>query len=111
MTVRELAEFLNYEIVFLNDDAEIEDGYTSDLLSDVLGNAKEKSIIITIQSHKNTIAVAYQTDASAVLICSNREIDEEMINTAKKEGVNILRTTDNQYTASYKIYSLMMNKE
>ena len=39
-------------------DVDIEDFYTSDLLSDILANAQEKSLIITIQAHENTLAIA-----------------------------------------------------
>ena len=46
-------------LVSEGDDLEIQNGYTSDLLSDVMGNAPEDSVLITIQAHKNTIAVAF----------------------------------------------------
>ena len=39
-------------------DAEITTGYTSDLLSDVMGNADDGAVLITIQAHKNTVAVS-----------------------------------------------------
>lgn len=42
-------------------------GYTSDLLSDVMAHIKEDDALITIQAHKNTIAVASLTGASAVI--------------------------------------------
>ncbi len=51
MTVRELAQTLNLEI--LTGEAglgqEVEHGYVSDLLSDVIGNALENSVWITVQ--------------------------------------------------------------
>ena len=47
---------------------EITGGYVSDLLSDVMGNAKEGQIWITLQTHQNIIAVASLKDISAVII-------------------------------------------
>ena len=58
MTVRELATQLKLEVCCgaAGLDKEIKGGYTSDLLSDVMGNAREGNIWITLQTHKNIIA-------------------------------------------------------
>ncbi len=105
MKVSELAGKLGYEIVTEKyNDNEIADGYTSDLLSDVMGNAPEGAILITIQAHKNTLAVASQLDFTAVLICNNRSVEADAVETALKLGIPILKTKDNQFIASYKVY-------
>jgi hypothetical protein len=58
MTVREMAARLGCEIVQDQfEDSEVAGGYTSDLLSDVMAHAKAGDVLITIQSHKNTVAV------------------------------------------------------
>ncbi|MCG8451940.1 MAG: hypothetical protein MI717_02005 [Spirochaetales bacterium] len=89
------------------EDRDVKGGYTSDLLSDVMANATEDEILITIQAHKNTIAVAQLKDMAAVLICSNRPVDEAMLSTAQEENIPILITSDNQYTASYKLHQAL----
>ncbi|MDR2028056.1 MAG: hypothetical protein LBP93_00815, partial [Treponema sp.] len=59
MTIREAAAALGAEIVQDKfEDALLSGAYTSDLLSDVMANAKEGGALITIQAHKNTVAVA-----------------------------------------------------
>lgn len=88
-------------------DCEILDGYTSDLLSDVMGNSNEDSLLITIQAHKNTIAVAQLMGIKAIIICNGREIEKDMLEAAAKEKIAILATTDNQFTTSYKVAKLM----
>ena len=52
MTVRELATQLKLEVCCgaAGLDKEIKGGYTSDLLSDVMGNAREGNIWITLQT-------------------------------------------------------------
>ena len=47
---------------------EITGGYVSDLLSDVMGNAKEGQVWITLQTHQNIIAVGSLKDLSAIII-------------------------------------------
>ena len=86
MKVSDLKTKLNYEEVCAGDsDADIRSGYTSDLLSDVMGNALDDSVLVTIQAHKNTIAVATLVGMAAVVICNNREVPQDMIDAANGE--------------------------
>lgn len=92
------------------DDDEISGGYTSDLLSDVMANAAEGEVLITIQAHKNTVAVATLKDLSALLIASNRPIPEDMVKAARDEGIPIFVSTDNQFTCSWKLQKALNSK-
>ena len=60
MKVKELVEKLNLKVLSGEKglDREIDGCYISDLLSDVMGNAMEGNIWITLQTHKNVMAVA-----------------------------------------------------
>ena len=107
MTIREAAAMLEAEII-QNDfeDLPLTGAYTSDLLSDVMANAKEGGALITIQAHKNTVAVATLTNISVIILCNNRPVqDNEMLEAAKDEGIAVLRTKDNQFTVSGKLYA------
>jgi len=104
MKVSYLKETLNYKDIYIADsEAEIKAAYTSDLLSDVMGNAPDESILITIQGHKNTIAVASLAGINTVLLCNKRSVPEDMLDSAKHEGISIFTTSDDQFTASCKI--------
>ncbi|QEN04175.1 iron-sulfur binding hydrogenase [Thiospirochaeta perfilievii] len=82
-------------------------GFTSDLLSDVMGNADEDSVLITIQAHKNTIACCSLAGITAVIICSGRKVPQDMIDAAKDEGIAIFTTKDNQFTTSFKVHGIL----
>ena len=111
MKIRETAERLKFEILNTKfEDAELLDGYTSDLLSDVIGNAPDSSVLITIQAHKNSVAVCALAGILAILICNGRDVPDDMIEAADQEGVAILRTDLNQFTASYEMYRLIQSK-
>jgi hypothetical protein len=86
------------------EDKDILAGYTSDLLSDVMGNAPEESVLITIQAHKNTIAVATLAGIVAVVICNGRDIPADMVDAAKDEGIALFRTEENQFSVSGRIF-------
>lgn len=91
-------------------DIDIKSGYTSDLLSDVMAHAKEDSVLITIQAHKNSVAVASMIDLPAIFICNKRPIPEDMIKAAQDEEIGIYRTSDSQYELSWKLHQLLSDK-
>lgn len=108
MKTSDLAKIDGFELLQSQyEDGEITSGYTSDLLSDVMAHAEESCAFITIQAHKNTVAVASLVGACAVVICNNRPVQDDMIEAAAAERVAIFRTTDNQFVASCKINALL----
>jgi len=108
MTIREIAAALGAEILHDDfEDSELSGAYTSDLLSDVMAYAREGGALITIQAHKNTVAVATLTNISVIIICNSRPIPEDMLNAAKNEGIAVLLSKENQFTISGKLYNLI----
>ena len=108
MKVQDLGKALGYKTLVMPDpSAEVIDGYTSDLLSDVMGNAPEGSVLITIQGHKNSIAVASLLGMPAIILCNNRSAPDDMQAAALKERITIFTTTDTQFTASYRVAHLL----
>jgi hypothetical protein len=81
-------------------DAEVSGGYTSDLLSDVMAHAVEGSVLITIQAHKNTVAVASLAGLVAIIVCNNRPVPDDMLAAAAGEGIAIFQTPGNQFNTS-----------
>ena len=107
MTIREAAATLEAEILHDQfEDAELSGAYTSDLLSDALANCKKGGALITIQAHKNTVAVATVADISAIIICNSRPVPEDMLTAAKEHGIAVLLTGENQFTVSGKLYGM-----
>ena len=90
-----------------NFDRVLTGGYTSDLLSDVMGNVEEGMIWITLQIHRNTIAVASLKEVAAVLLIGGAELGEDTLEQARNEGVNILATDMSAFEASGRIYMLL----
>ncbi len=108
MKASDLETDLGYKPAYTNyPDNDITSGFTSDLLSDVMGNAREESVLITIQAHKNTVACCSLAGISAIIICSGRKIPEDMIDAAKEEDIALFTTKDNQFITSYKVYGLL----
>jgi hypothetical protein len=110
MTIREAAAALGAEICQGEfNDSDLTGAYTSDLLSDVMANAKEGGALITIQAHKNTVAVATLVNITVIVVCNSRPLPEDMLEAARDEGIAVIRTRENQFTVSGKLWGLLKN--
>jgi len=87
-------------------DVDVVSAYTSDLLSDVMANAKDGGALVTIQAHKNTVAVATLVNISVIVICNSRPLPDDMLEAAKEENIAVIRTNENQFTVSGKLWNM-----
>lgn len=71
-------------------DVEVSRGYASDLMSDVMANATEGDLWVTLQTHQNIVAVAVMKSLAGIILVSGREPEEETVRKAEAEGVPIL---------------------
>ena len=73
MKVCDLVKMLNLTVFCGEEglDTEITGGYTSDLLSDVMGHAQEGDVWVTLQTHKNVMAIASLKEIAAIILVSS----------------------------------------
>jgi predicted transcriptional regulator len=88
-------------------DREITGGYTSDLLSDVMGHADNGRIWITLQTHKNVIAIASLKDLAAVILIKGNDPDADMLAQAKEEGIPVLGSNEEAFEITGKLFNLL----
>lgn len=86
---------------------EVTGGYASDLLSDVMGNAQTGNIWVTLQTHKNIMAVASLKDLSAVILVKGSEPDEDTALQSNEEGIPILSADMNTFDVVGKLFNLL----
>ncbi|MCX7792884.1 MAG: DRTGG domain-containing protein [Thermodesulfovibrionales bacterium] len=109
MKLSEIASNLNLEP--LNDkyqDREVKGAYVSDLLSDVMANARPGEIWITLQIHINIVAVAVLKNLPAIIITNNRKPDEETLKKASQEGIAIFKTGLSTFETAGRLYKLLI---
>jgi len=87
-------------------DREVQGGYASDLLSDVMANSQEGDIWVTIQGHPNIVAVATLRDLAGVILANGRQPDAETLQRAEEEGIPILCTSLQTYEVVGRLYRL-----
>lgn len=90
-----------------NLDREIKGGYTSDLLSDVMGFAREGQVWITLQTHKNVLAIASLKELAAILLVKGNKPEEDMLEQAIDEGIPVLGTDAQTFETTGKVYQLI----
>jgi hypothetical protein len=88
-------------------DREIRGAYVSDLLSDVMANARSGDVWITLQTHINVIAVATLKALPAVIITNNRRPDDETIKKANEEGIALFKTNLTTFETAGRLYQIL----
>ena len=106
MTIYELIEKLNLKSLNKTDDVEITGAFASDLLSDVVGNTSAGNILLSVQVHKNIVAVASLVGLAAVIITSGRTPDQSVIDAAQKNELCLLSSEESTFMLAGKLYEL-----
>jgi predicted transcriptional regulator len=109
MKVCDLVEKLNLT-VFCGEQGmnnQVSGAYTSDLLSDVMGNADEGQVWITLQTHKNIMAIASLKDLAAIILVKGLKPEQSTIDQSNEEGIPILGTTSETFETSGELYALL----
>ncbi len=107
MLLKEISKTLNLEKAYdFNENIDVENGYTCDLLSEVMGRGPNNSVWVTVQSHLNIIAVAVIVGIKAIIITNSHKAEEKTVSKAKEERIALYYSNENPFTISGKLYSL-----
>lgn len=108
MNLSAIIKQLDLKVITGNEllEREITGCYASDLLSDVMANARNGYIWVTMQIHLNIIAVAGLKEISAIIIVNDRSIDDDTAKKALEEKVPILSTELDTYQISGRLFQL-----
>ncbi len=97
MTVKELIDLVDAELLTGSPDREITGCYIGDLLSWVMGRAKEGDVWITIMTNMNIVAVAVMADVACILLPESCELPEDTREKAAAQGVCVIRSARSAY--------------
>jgi len=109
MTLTELKSKLNLKEFTDNitDNQDIKSVYTGDLLSEVMGNAQNTSLWLTVQTHINIVAVASLKDMPAIILVRGKQPENETLQKCQSEHIALLGSDENAFELSGKIYRLI----
>ncbi len=108
MTLREIADRLNLKPVSALPrlSEPLTGGYVSDLLSDVMANARAGDVWITLQIHPNVVAVASLKEIAAIIIIGGREPEKETLAKAEEEKIPILLSDAPAFEVVGRLYQM-----
>ena len=108
MKLRQIVEKFRLKVVCNADnlDVEVNNGYVSDLVSDVLANSEENDLWITQQIHPNIVAVASMKGLSGIVIINGREPEEETVKKAEEKDIPIVVSQMTAFERSGRLYAL-----
>ena len=112
--LRHVVEELDLEVVTGEaslDSHMITGAYSSDLLSDVMANADEGSVWVTIQIHQNIVAVAVVAALNAVIITGGRKPEATTVTRAQEQDVPILTSNASSYDVAGRLYSMLSRRQ
>jgi predicted transcriptional regulator len=109
MKVSDIVEKLGLEVFSGQDglDKGIHGGYSSDLLSDVMGHAECGDVWTTLQTHKNVIAIASLKELAAVIVVKGYKPEPDTIKQSNEEGIPILGTIKDTFEINGLLFNLL----
>lgn len=107
MTLREIADTFELEVLSGKDslNRKVEHGYTSDLMSDVIANAREGDLWITLQIHVNVVAIAVMKELSGIILIGGRHPEEATLKKAQEEHMPLLVSRLSAFEISGRLYT------
>lgn len=106
-TIGEICRALDLKVVCPGDEArEIEGVIVGDLLSHILGEARENWIWVTIQIHLNVSAVAVLKDLPLVILASNRTPQEDLAKKCAEENIALAVSPLRAYELCCRLHDL-----
>jgi predicted transcriptional regulator len=85
---------------------EVEGGYVSDMLSDVIANTRKGDLWLTLQVHQNIVAVAVLKELAGIVLIGGKTPADETIRKAKDENVIIITTPLPAFEVCGRLYAL-----
>ena len=107
MTVKEIADILQAEIVCGKDHAEttvINSAFSSDMMSDVLAFVNDQGALLTGLVNPQVVRTAEMMDISCIIFVRGKKPDNAMIELAEARGIILLSTPERMYPSCGKLY-------
>ncbi len=104
MTTKELADRLELKRLTQVFEKPVSGVYISDMVSDVIANAKAGNVLVTLQVHNNVIAAANLVDVSAIVVTRGRTPAPEAVALAEKAEIPLFTTDMDSWQVATKLY-------
>jgi predicted transcriptional regulator len=104
MRVQEIVDRLELKAVTRVFDKEVTGVYISDMVSDIIANAKAGNLLVTVQIHNNVIAATNLVDVPAIVVTQGKKPTDDVVKMAEKAEISLLTTELNRWQVATKLY-------
>ncbi|UMZ75293.1 hypothetical protein [Natranaerofaba carboxydovora] len=110
MKLQEVKDILNAKVLvgnlkeFDENSFAIERVFASDLMSDVLAFAEERTMLLTGLTNLQAIRTAEMLDIEVVVFVRGKLPNQEILNLASEKGIIILATDNSMYDSCGRLY-------
>ena len=112
MNIAEICKTLELDVVHPGDGArKIEGVIVGDLLSNIMGEARENWLWVTIQIHMNVAAVAVLKELPMVILSSDRVPQDDMAEKCREENIALAVAHLSSYEVCCRLCSLGIGHE
>ena len=107
MKIKEIVNILDARVLCGEEhiESEINHGFASDLMSDVLTLDTEKMVLITGLANMQTIRTVEMADVHCVLFVRNKQVTPEMLALAKEEDLVLLQCKYSMFNTVGKLFT------
>ncbi|OFV81015.1 MAG: hypothetical protein A2Y78_00550 [Acidobacteria bacterium RBG_13_68_16] len=104
MKLQQIADKLELEKLTPVFDKEVTGVYISDMVSDVIANAKAGNLLVTVQVHANALAAANLVDVCGIVVAQGKKPADDVIKMAVKAEISIFATALSRWQVATKLY-------
>ncbi len=104
MRIQELADRLELKAATRVFDRDVTGVYISDMVSDVIANAKAGDLLVTAQAHANVVAAANLVDTCGIVITQGKALGDDVVKMAEKAEIPVFTTPLNRWQMATKLY-------
>lgn len=111
MKIKEITEIINGNLICGESlaDIEVEKGFASDLMSDVLTLDSDNVLLITGLANMQAIRTAEMSDISCIVFARKKKVSKEMIQLAKEINIALIECSSSVFKAAGKLYAAGIN--
>jgi hypothetical protein len=104
MKLQEIATKLEIKGLTAIPDRDVTGVYISDMVSDVIANAKAGNLLVTVQVHTNALAAANLVDICGIVVAQGKQPAEDVLKMAERHQIAIFSTDLNRWQLATRLY-------
>ena len=104
MKLHDLAQKLELKCLTKLFEKDVSGVYISDMVSDVIANAKAGDLLVTVQIHNNVVAAANLVDICGIVVTQGKAPTDDVVKMAEKAEITIFSTNLSRWQVATGLY-------